>query len=50
LGFSIEAEHVGKLTITLNGTEDAPGVIVGGVKVQVAPRGNELSRHDNVIV
>jgi hypothetical protein len=48
-GFSAEAEHTPRSTLRLNLTADAPGVIVGGVKAQVAFSGSELCRHDNVI-
>src|ERR1700692_822553 len=48
-GLSREAAHAGTLIANVNGTVDGPGTIVGGVKVQVAPDGKELFRHDNVI-
>ena len=47
--FSIAAEHAGKLTVKLNGTEAAPAVIVAGENSQVAPSGSELLRHDRVM-
>src|SRR5579859_2154907 len=47
--FRKDAELDGTATASANGTALAPGVIVGGVKVHVAPAGNELCRHDRVM-
>ena len=50
LGFAKDAELAGTLTASLNGTElPLLGVMVDGVKVQVAPAGKELCKHDSVM-
>ena len=50
LGFSPkEAALDGTLTFRLKATALLLGVIVGGVKLQVAPVGRDLCRHDSVI-
>lgn len=46
---SNDAEVDGTITASENGTALPPGVIVGGVKVQVAPDGNELCKHESVM-
>lgn len=50
LGFCKEAELAGTLTARVNGTELLLlGVMVGGEKVQVAPAGKELCKHDSAM-
>ena len=48
-GFLRDAELAGTLTASAKDTGLLLGVMVGGVKVHVAPAGNELCKHDSVI-
>ena len=47
--FCNDAELEGTVTASENGTELPPGVMVAGVKRQVAPDGSELCAHESVM-
>lgn len=49
LRFCKDADVEGTLTASVNGTAELPGVMVVGLKVQVAPAGKELCRQESVM-